>query len=295
MTFDTRGFRLTAPFFDTDFLVKLRVLVSAVFVSAVSAASSFAGELEQEGNRIEQIRPPPGYTRVPVSEGSFGAWLRQLPLKPGRPPVRLYNGAKKKNQDAHHRVIEFEVGSRDLQQCADAVIRLRAEYLWSAKRREEICFRFTSGHPSRWVDWRNGRRPRVRGRKVTFVETARVDRSRKNFKKYLENVFSYAGTDSLSRGATRVGQPEHATIGDFFIQGGFPGHAVLVVDVAQNKHKERMLLLAQSYMPAQDIHILRGPSSRHPWYRAKKDGLLVTPEWRFKYEDLKRFPQKGCP
>ena len=37
-----------------------------------------------------RIPPPPGFTRV-KAEG-FGAWLRGLPLKPGRPEVKLFDG-----------------------------------------------------------------------------------------------------------------------------------------------------------------------------------------------------------
>ena len=43
-------------------------------------------------------------------------------------------------------------------------------------------------------------------------------------------------------------------IGDVLIQGGSPGHAVIVVDMAENPATgEKLYLLAQSYMPAQDI------------------------------------------
>jgi Domain of unknown function (4846) len=80
-----------------------------------------------------------------------------------------------------------------------------------------------------------------------------------------------------------------------FIRGGFPGHAVLVVDVAENASGKRIFLLAQSYMPAQDIHILRNPNARiDPWYHAVDRGNLVTPEWTFQYTDLKRIRHVPC-
>lgn len=83
--------------------------------------------------------------------------------------------------------------------------------------------------------------------------------------------------------------------GDVFIRGGAPGHAVLVVVVAAKEAGESIFLLAQSYMPEQDIHILKNPGSDiSPWYRARSGGELITPEWTFQYQDLKRFRQPKC-
>mgnify|MGYP000471731144 CR=1 FL=1 len=82
-------------------------------------------------------------------------------------------------------------------------------------------------------------------------------------------------------------------IGDVFIKGGFPGHAVIVVDMAINKtNQEKVFLLAQSYMPAQELQILKNPNNQEisPWYRVSEiSGELRTPEWTFKKTDLKRF------
>ena len=82
--------------------------------------------------------------------------------------------------------------------------------------------------------------------------------------------------------------------GDVFIKGGSPGHAVIVVDVAIHpKTKKKVFLLAQSYMPAQQIHILVNPANRNlsPWYELTDtdSGRLYTPEWTFEKKELKRF------
>lgn len=238
-----------------------------------------------------RIPPPVGYRRVPAPVDGFAFWLRSLPLRPGRPLVRLYDGSVKRNQGAHHAVVDIDPGRRDLQQCADAVIRLRAEYLWQRGRPDAIDFHFTSGDLARWCDWRGGSRPRIRGNRVTWSQAAAADSSRKNFRRYLDTVFTYAGTRSLANELEPVRDPSRAQAGDVFIQGGSPGHAVLVVDAAENDSGHRVLLLAQSYMPAQDVHILVNPDSPalSPWYPARRSGELATPEWRFRHEDLRRF------
>jgi hypothetical protein len=48
-------------------------------------------------------------------------------------------------------------------------------------------------------------------------------------------------------------------------------------------------MLAQSYMPAQDIQILKNPndSDISPWYSANFVDKLLTPEWTFDTGDLK--------
>jgi hypothetical protein len=81
-------------------------------------------------------------------------------------------------------------------------------------------------------------------------------------------------------------------IGDVFIQGGSPGHAVIVVDMAENKTTgQKAFMLAQSYMPAQETQILINP--RYPdlgvWFNAERNTTLVTPEWNFRKGDLKSF------
>ncbi|MBN8129444.1 hypothetical protein J0J27_23340, partial [Vibrio vulnificus] len=74
----------------------------------------------------------------------------------------------------------------------------------------------------------------------------------------------------------------------------FPGHAVLVADMAANPATgEKRFLLLQSYMPAQEIHVLKNPSAADgsPWYPAAFEGDLVTPEWTFAAGSLRRWPR----
>lgn len=240
----------------------------------------------------EQIKAPDGYYRINVESNSFEDWLRHLPLFENHPPVYLYDGRKKSNQNAHYAVVNIDVGNRDLQQCADAVIRLRAEYLYSIGDYETIHFNFTSGDTAFFRKWIDGYRPSVNGNNVTWNRSAEIDSSHNSFRKYLDIVFMYAGSYSLNDEMKKRDNINQINIGDVFIQGGFPGHAVIVVDMAINPETNNIIfLLAQSYMPAQQIHILKNPnnSDLNPWYSINFGDILTTPEWIFKKEDLKRF------
>jgi hypothetical protein len=236
------------------------------------------------------IAPPEGFVRLPQAPGSFGAWLRGLPMKPPGAGVMLYDGRPKGRDDTHHAVVDIDVGAQDLQQCADAVMRLRAEWLRATGRAAEIAFDYTSGARVDYARWAKGLRPSPTGKGVTWSRKGQPGSGYASFRRYLDQVFSYAGTYSLARELAPVASADIA-IGDVYIEGGFPGHAVLVADMAINAAGEKRVLLVQSYMPAQDIHVLRNPASAaSPWYAVPLDGELVTPEWTFDAADLKRWP-----
>ncbi|MFC1669704.1 DUF4846 domain-containing protein [Spirochaetota bacterium] len=242
---------------------------------------------------IAHIPLPDGYIRVKSKKNSFAHWLRTLPLKKAGSPVKLFNGTMKENQDAHYAVVQMSVGKRNLQQCADAIMRLRAEYLFFKRKYKNIKFSFTSGDLFPFVKWAAGYRPIIRSNNVRWKKKAARDFSYKNLKRYLAFLFIYAGTASLSREMIKV-NIKNINIGNVFIQGGFPGHAVIIVDMAYNIHNgTKIFLLAQSYMPAQEIHILKNPSSRQlsPWYKSRFRGKLLTPEWDFRKSHLKKFKQ----
>jgi len=249
-----------------------RLILASVLAASIARADDYPFEHGSGRDSIAQrIAPPPGAERVKLADGSFGAWLRSLPLLPPETPVHLFDGSVKPRQDVHHAVVDIDVGTRDLQQCADAVMRLRAEYLYGAKR--PVAFHPDPGKP-RAIAWSGG--------------------DRKAWKRFLVRVFADAGTASLAAELPRPAPP--VEVGDVLIQGGYPGHAVLVVDAAQTADGRRLLLLAQSYMPAQQIHVLKNleDPKLSPWFDAAAltGAGLKTPEWRpFTAKDLRRFAE----
>lgn len=218
---------------------------------------------------VAGIPLPPGFERIAAPENSFAGWLRKVGIK-GDKTVYLYNGRPKQNQSAQFAVLDVPVGHKDLQQCADAVMRLRASWLYEQKRFGEISFTDNNGKK--------------------YTCPGAVDSIR--FERYLENMYAWCGTLSLEKQLHPVDDFQNLQAGDVLIKGGSPGHAVIVMDVAVNKAGKKIYLLAQSYMPAQNIHILKNPMNEEwsPWYEVKSDNSLIfTPEWTFAPNQLRRW------
>ncbi|MEJ8843932.1 DUF4846 domain-containing protein [Lacibacter sp. H375] len=122
---------------------------------------------------IKDIPLPDDYERLHLQENSFGNFLRQQSLKNDK-TVYLYNGRPKYNQTAQYAVLNISVGQKDLQQCADAVMRLRAEYL--KQQQKSICFSDNANKKYCWQQYKN-----------------------RGWQGYLETVFGMCGTISLEK------------------------------------------------------------------------------------------------
>ena len=237
----------------------------------------------------ETFAPPAGFTRVAVTAGSFGAWLRGLPLRPAGTPVLGYDGriVCEPGDARVAAVAELDVGTRDLQQCADSIVRLHAEWLWSAGRAAVVSYLFTSGDPAPFARYAAGDRVRFENKKLIWARTARPDSSHASFRRYLDLVFTYASTQSLAREGHAVKQADVAP-GDFLVWPGSPGHAVLILDVATSPDGHRVALIGQGYMPAQDFHVLSSGEGG-PWFSLDGDAV-ATPFWPpFAWTALRRF------
>lgn len=237
--------------------------------------------------------PPPGFMRVAVPEGSFGAWLKRLPLAAPGTPVLSYRGevilpADHANLAA---VVAIDIGKADLQQCADAIIRLHAEWRWSRGERD-LSYRAGAGTELPFARWVRGERPVQRGEALVWEPKARPGAAdHRAFRSWLDGVFMWANTGALAKQARTIAVAELAP-GDFVVQPGAPGHAVLVLDMARAPDGRAALLLGQSFMPAQNVQVLRpGGGGGSAWFVVgPEDEELRTPFWRpFPWRWLRRF------
>lgn len=246
--------------------------------------------INEDGMTLEsRILTPFGYHRTQVEEGSLGDFLHQYPMKAYGSKVHLFDGSEKYNQSAHISVFDLPIENYDLQQCADSVIRMYAEYFWNTKQYDRIAFHYTSGFLAEYPKWREGNRIKVDGNTVKWVKSAGYDDSYECFVAYLKNVFSYAGTLSMyCEEAVEIPLGE-AKAGDVFLYGGSPGHVVMIVDVCENEDREKAFLLAQGYMPAQEFHLLVNETHlEDPWYYENEISYpFSTPEYTFQEGSLK--------
>ena len=151
-----------------------------------------------------RFEAPKNYHWIDEKANSFGYFLENFQLKKHGSPIKKFDRSEITTQNLHEAIFDIDVGTKDLQQCADAVIRLRAEYLFKTKNFDKIKFHFTSGDLMSWNDYKNGVRAFVNGNSVSFRKTENFDDSYENFRKYLDLIFNYAGTISLnSRSLTK--------------------------------------------------------------------------------------------
>ena len=219
----------------------------------------------------EQFQVPEGYARVDVKDKSFGQWLRGLPVL-DRQQVFSYRGEAIRSAPAIA-VVPMSVGRGDIQQCADSILRLYSEYLWSKGLAEEWGIHFTSGDLSAWKAWKNGQRFRVEGRTVNRIQSGTKDGSYEQYQKWMHHAFIYAGTQSLHLDSEAVPLTESIEPGDFFVSPGAPGHAVIVLDVAISEGRPPVALLGQGFMPAQEFHVLtdNGSHMLGHWFELPMD------------------------
>jgi len=253
-----------------------------------TTSKAFGPVINTEGMLLQtRFNPPKGFEREAVDSGSFAHYLRNLPLKEAGSLVKYYDGSSKSNY-AYEAVVDLDIGKRNLHQCADAVMRLKAEYLWDSKQYDKIHFNFTNGFRVDYSEWMKGKRMVVKGNKTYWVNGAARANNYQDFWKYMELIFNYAGTLSLDR-EMKSKPVDQMEIGDVFILGGSPGHAIIVADMVVNATTgKKKFLIAQSYMPAQETQILKNPlNPLSPWYSTDFGDVLNTPEWTFYANQLK--------
>jgi hypothetical protein len=237
-----------------------------------------------------RVKVPEGYRRVSYPEGSFEDYLRNYKLKPFGSKIINYDASEYFWQRGHIGILEVPVPNNGLQQCADALIRIRSEYLWDQNRKDEIGFNFTSGHYCSWMKYAQGYRPKINENKVTFYKTATEDQSKSNFYRFLNLIFTYSGTLSLDYELKSI-KAKDLKIGDMLIKGGSPGHIVMLCDEVDNDQGDKLFLIFQGNTPAQSVHLVKNltDNSISPWYTLEDDAEISVSNYTFSSAKFVRF------
>lgn len=220
---------------------------------------------------MERIDAPMGYSRVAVESNTFGDYLRTIRLKPSGTPAKFYNGTEKPNDNIYVSVIDMAIANKNIQVASGSALRLISEYLYMAGKYDKIVF-----HSDK--------------EEISYMEYAGDDRSREKFDEFLEYVMQRVSTPNFCSDLKKI-QLNDLRVGDIFVQNMLPfGHAVVVMDVVEDREGHRLFLLAQGFQPAQEIQIISNPTDPDlsPWFESE-EGELLTPEWRFMTSDLMRF------
>ena len=248
--------------------------------------------VNKEGSSvIDRILLPEGYIRKVYPEESFSQYIQQYPLENFKAKIINYDGQEYSYQSGHVGILSLSVPENGLQQCADALIRIRAEYLWNNDRKDEIGFNFTSGHYCSWDKFSMGYRPKVQGNNVTFSKIAAQDTSEENFYRYLNLIFMYAGTQSLYDELDPIEHIANVEVGDMLIYPGSPGHVIMVADIAIDESGKKLFIFAQGNTPAQSVHLLKNPNNKEisPWYDIVMGQYLEIPTYYFNEVKFIRF------
>ena len=218
-------------------------------------------------------------------EKSWLYFLQNLPIKDG--PILDYRGIPVDNQLKHNAIINYDVGTKDLQQCADALMRLRAEYLFQQNRYHEIGFHFVNGMLYTWDQYCEGLKVLPKGNDVELFNGSPSPYTHESLRKYLDVVYNYASTISLTK---ELKHTSDLAAGTVVIHPGSPGHCFIIIDEAIDANGEKVFKLAEGYTPAQSIYVLSNlvEPEINPWYHLQK-GTITTSSYSFIDYQLRSF------
>ena len=208
---------------------------------------------------------PKNYKRI--SQSDYHSWIISKKINT-KDEVRYYDGRVKQGLNSVYKAkFVYDIGNKNLHHCADAAMYNQARYLFETKQYKKIVFtnNFT-------------------GKKYYYTKAFDIY-NESTFRTYIVNCWKNMGTWSLETYDTVLVNVENMQVGDMFLIGGFPGHAMSVVDIIENNQGNKKFMLAQSFMPAQEQHILLNIND--VWF----DSVNEIP-WNFTNKDLRRFKNK---
>lgn len=229
---------------------------------------------------FERFETPEGFVRTETAEGSFGEWLRSLPLKNAGTSAMLWDGTIKPSA-IYDAVVDSGATIKEVMQNTDVLLYLRSKYLYDSGQYNAISFHFLSGFEFGFAKWSEGYRIKVDGSKVEWVKKGDSGTTLQIFELYLTNLYSYSNAKACDKDS----QPSsEAAIGDVFLENG----GAMIVDMAESSDGRTAVILARGGSPAQEPYIVQNGGSRDisPWFILPESGAVKTPEGDFNIVDL---------
>lgn len=223
---------------------------------------------------LGDIPLPEGYIREDCAPSSFTAYLRALPLNDSAEVSYFEGGLAEDVNDYAYKTVAMPLLSEN-EQCADACMHLRADFLHRSRQFRKIHFEDTQHNVMRY----------------------RWGARKKKIRTFLRYVFIVSNTESM------IGEMPQRSFsdmrpGDVFVYDyksrpdAKYGHAMMVADVATDPATgEKIFLLVQGSTPACDIHVLvnKEDTAISPWFRLDPDAKEVDFGFARYYSDELRF------
>lgn len=248
-------------------------------------------EINTKGKSVKtRYDTPEGFQRVDLKENSFGEYLRNKRLKNYGSKALYYNGRVKANKGVYDSVLDYNIGNQNLVHSADAIMYLRADYLFNRMQYSSIEFSFMNGFKAEYSKWMAGYRIKIRDNEASWHKCEEQNCTHDSFLEYMKMVYTFCSAITLERDLSYV-NTEDMEIGDVFIDNEKCVVAIVIDMCINYETGEKMFMLAQGGCPAQQIQILINPNddSVSPWYRLDFGDELKTSENIFTANKLARF------
>jgi hypothetical protein len=278
------------PEYHNSFIRTIHMKISLQLIFSIILVTGFVSGYSQ--TTVGGISlPRADFQRVALEEGSFGEWLRGLPLKPAGSPVsdcrgRIYKSAQ---DTAVGAVIDMDIRGRRLEQCMDILVRLYADYLWQTDGADELVLPLPGGFWLSWTSWADGFRPQYRGIEVSLSKKIAADRSLTNFNRYLREIYANSHTLQFYYNYEPI-EFDSVQPGDVIIKNGRKKHAVMIIDLARNRQGDLIGLIGHGDTPACQFFLLRYKNDSLWFPLDKNQEFLPLPiRRRMSWEGLRRF------
>ena len=281
----------------SNFLLKLIIILSFLaVVRYVDGQSTTGTNINISGTSISSmIQVPQDFIRPPFPATSLQSYLQTLPVKSYNSKVIKYDGYEK-HFNCYAAVLQTDLEiTEDLIHGEHIIQYLRAQFLYKSEKYDMINYSYDDNRSLSFDQWGAGARFVWQDTIYVLDTIAAENYSYESFQKYMNTIFQNSSTNSIAMDTRNIDYSE-LSIGDVLVQPKDfrnRGHAVFVVDMAVHPSTgEKLVLLAQGYMPSQDLHILKNTLEPEisPWYRVNDESpYFATAQWTFRQKHARRF------